>query len=102
MRLAHARVAAALIALQSDCFSCPIHMIFNRNSSLQVAGCVAPSRNLFVSSKFSAASSLLFPSFHVSPLIVVFGFIEANETGATAGVTQAFDHAIDRESEPAY
>lgn len=73
-------------------------MIFNRNSSLQVAGCVASSRRLFVSGEFSAASSLLFPSFHASPLNVVFGFIEANESGANAGVTQAFDHAIDRES----
>ena len=69
---------AAQFLLQKDSFSCRDAHAFNRYSSSQVTLCVCCRRFPLVSIGFSLASSLRFPSFHDSPVLVLFRFVADN------------------------
>ena len=69
---------AAQFLLQMGSFSFRDAHAFNRYSSSQVTLCVCCSRFPLVSIGFSSASSLQFPSFHDSPVLVVFRFVADN------------------------
>ena len=73
---------AAQFLLQKGSFSCRDAHAFNRNSSSQVTMCVGCSRFNLVSVGFSAPSSFLIPSFHRSPVLVLFRFVADNSSGA--------------------
>ena len=69
---------AAQFLLQKGSFSCRDAHAFNRYSSSQVTLCVCCSSFPLVSIGFSLASSLRFPSFHDSPVPVLFRFVADN------------------------
>jgi hypothetical protein len=69
---------AAQFLLQKGSFSCRDAHAFNRYSSSQVTLCVCCRRFPLVSIGFSLASSLRFPSFHESPVPVLFRFVADN------------------------
>jgi hypothetical protein len=70
---------------QMDGFSSRDAHAFNRNSSLQVTECVDLTDFPLVTGGFSAISSPSDPSFHFSPLVVLFELIEANSAAQPPG-----------------
>ena len=76
---------AAQFLLQKDGFSCRDAHAFNRYSSSQVTLCLAATGFPLVSIGFSIASSLQFPSFHESPVLVLFRFVADNSHARHAG-----------------
>jgi hypothetical protein len=77
---------AAQFLLQKGGFSCRDAHAFNRYSSSQVTLCLTATGFTLVSIEFSIASSLEFPSFHDSPMPVVFRFVADNSQTRSDGI----------------